>query len=57
MFLNARHLSLQRERYDDLDPNMMFLYQLSIKIDITLAYRNFPLAYPPITNHERYHRQ
>ena len=57
MFLNTRHLSLQGEPYDNPDPIMMFLYRLSIKIDNTLAYRNFPQAYPPMTNHERYHRQ
>ena len=57
MFLNTRHLSLRGEPYDNPDPTMMFLYRMSLKIDNTLAYRNFPQAYPPITNHEQYHRQ
>ena len=57
MFLNTRQLSLLGEPYNNSDPMTMFLYRMSIKIDNTLAYRNFPPAYPPIANHESYHRQ
>lgn len=57
MFLQSRHLTVSGEPRDNPNPIMMFLYRMSIKIDNTLAYRNFPQAYPPITNHERYHRQ
>jgi hypothetical protein len=57
MFLQARHLTVSGEPRNNPDPIMMFLYRLSIKIDNTLAYRNFPQAYPPITNHDRYHLQ
>jgi len=57
MFVDMRHLSPLGEPYDNTDPNLMFLYRTSIKIDNTLGYRNFPLAYPPLTNHEKYHQQ
>jgi hypothetical protein len=57
MFLNMRHLSILGEPYENTDPNMMFLYRMSIKIDNTLSYRNFPLAYPPLTTHEKHHQQ
>ena len=57
MFVDMRHLSSLGEPSDSTDPNLMFLYRTSIKIDNTLAYRNFPLAYPPLTNHEKYHQQ
>jgi hypothetical protein len=57
MFLETRHLSLHGVPHDNPDPVIMFLYRMSFKIDITLAYRNFPLAYPPMTNHESQHRQ
>ena len=57
MFVNMRHLTLLGEPYDNTDPHLMFLYRTSIKIDNTLAYRNFPLAYPPLTNHDKYHQQ
>lgn len=57
MFLNTRHLSPRGEPYNNPDPIMMFLHRMSFKIDTTLAYRNFPQAYPPMTNHEAHHRQ
>lgn len=57
MFHETRHLSLLAEPHNNPDPLIMFLYRMSIKIDNTLAYRNFPLTYPPLTDHEYYHRQ
>ncbi len=57
MFLETRHLTVVGGPYDNPDPIMMFLHRMSFKIDITLAYRNFPPAYPPMTNHESHHRQ
>jgi hypothetical protein len=57
MFIHTHHLSPIGEPYDNSDPVMMFLYRMSLRIDNTLAYRNFPQAYPPITDHEEYHRQ
>ena len=57
MFIETRHLNPLGEPFDNPDPIIMFLYRMSLKIDNTLAYRNFPQAYPPITDHEVYHRQ
>jgi hypothetical protein len=57
MFVNMRHLSLLGQPYDNTDPNMMFLHRISIKIDNVLAYRNFPLAYPPLTSHGNYNQK
>src|SRR5271170_7679883 len=57
MHLETRHLNIVGEPYDNPNPLIMFLYRMSIKIDNTLAYRNYPLAYPVMNNHDRSHRQ
>ena len=57
MYLETRHLNIVGEPCDNPNPLIMFLYRMSIKIDNTLAYRNYPLAYPVMTNHDRSHRQ
>ena len=57
MYLETRHLNILGEAYHNPDPLIMFLYRMSIKIDNTLAYRNYPLAYPVMTNQELSHRQ
>lgn len=57
MFIHAHHLSPIGEPLDNSDPVIMFLYRMSLRIDNTLAYRNFAQAYPPITDHEEYYRQ
>jgi hypothetical protein len=57
MFIHTHHLSPDGEPYDNPDPVIMFLYRMSLRIDNTLAYRNFRQAYPPITDQEKYFRQ
>ena len=57
MYLHTRRLNILGEPYDNPDPLIMFLYRVSIKIDNTLAYRNYPLAYPVLKNRELIHRQ
>src|SRR5947207_300527 len=57
MLIHTHHLSLIGEPDENLDPVIMFLYRMSLRIDNTLGYRNFVQAYPPITDHEVYHRQ
>jgi hypothetical protein len=57
MLIQTNHLSSIGEPYENSDPVIMFLYRMSLQIDNTLGYRNFTLAFPPITDHEVYHRQ
>jgi hypothetical protein len=57
MFLQTRQLNLQGQPMSNPDPTMMFFYRMSIKIDNTLAYRNFSQAYPPLQTNETLHRQ
>jgi len=57
MFLETGHVNLNGDPKDNPDPLLMFLYRLSIKLDNNLAYRNFPLAFPPIGDHHAIHQQ
>jgi hypothetical protein len=57
MFIGTRRLTTLGEPYENPDPTLMFMHRMSLKIDNTLAYRNFPQVYPPINDHEVYHRQ
>jgi hypothetical protein len=57
MLIHTHHLSPLGEPDENLDPVIMFLYRMSLRIDNTLGYRNFVQAYPPITDHEVFHRQ
>lgn len=57
MYLEARHLNILGETSHNPDPLIMFLYRMSIRIDNTLAYRNYPLAYPVMADQTRSHRR
>jgi len=57
MFLETRQISFDGTPTNNPDPMLMFLYRMALKVDNTLAYRNFPQAFPPITDHDCFHRQ
>jgi hypothetical protein len=57
MFTAVGHLTPEGIPGENPDPMFMFLYRIAIKIDNTLAYRNFSLVFPLITDHVHIHRQ